>query len=604
MQWVKCILISVILLASLDVTGQLSPGELTRSHADLEGIRNCTKCHVLGDKVSNDKCLECHKDLRSRIQSRKGYHASREVKGKECASCHSEHHGRSFEMVRFDQKTFDHKLTGYELTGSHKKIDCRDCHKPDLISNREIRTRKNTFLGLSQDCAACHEDTHQRTLGTDCASCHTTEAFAPATKFDHNKADFPLIGKHRQVDCKDCHKEETREGKKFQRFADVAFSECSSCHSDPHQNKLLQRCEECHTEQGFADFRGKGRFNHSRTSFPLKGKHQQIDCAACHTFDATPRTIFTDRTGILTTDCNQCHEDKHEGRFGSNCANCHQEESFASVKNLDQFDHSVTEFALVGKHQQVDCRDCHTESLLEPLPHNTCASCHTDYHEGQFIREGPVRDCADCHTVQGFEGSLYTFEDHAKTAFPLDGAHLATPCFACHLKKEKWVFRDLGGQCVNCHDDIHNGHIPTKYYPENRCDQCHLTSRWQDSRFDHDQTPFQLLGMHLQQDCRACHIPEAGFPYGKFVGLDASCVNCHDNVHGPQFDEDGITDCRRCHGFEGWTANFFNHDQTDFPLEGRHAEISCDECHKESIQNGLPFVLYKIEQFACIDCHK
>ena len=604
MQRAFIILTILFLLASPEVFAQLSPGELTQSHADLEGIRNCTKCHVLGNKVSNDKCLECHKDLRARIQARKGYHASREVKGKDCASCHSEHHGRQFEMIRFDQKTFDHRLTGYELTGSHKKIDCRDCHKPDLISDREIRSRKKTFLGLSQDCAACHEDAHQRTLGTDCAACHTTDAFAPAVKFDHNKTAFALIGKHRQVDCASCHQEVTRDGKTFRQYADVPFSECSSCHDDPHQNHLLNHCSECHTEQGFDEFRGRVRFNHNRTDFPLKGKHQQTDCASCHTLDAAPRVLFQDRTGIQTSDCIQCHEDTHDGRFGNACANCHQEESFTSIKNLDQFDHSLTEFALLGKHQQVDCRDCHTESFLDPLPHNTCASCHADYHEGQFAREGTVRDCADCHTVDGFQGSLFTMEDHAQTAFPLDGAHLATPCFACHLKEEKWVFRDLGKECTACHADVHDGQIPEKYDPDHRCDVCHLTSRWRDSRFDHDQTPFQLLGIHVQQECRACHIPETGYPYGKFVGLASSCTGCHENVHGTQFDEDGSTDCKRCHGFDGWTADFFDHDRTAFPLEGRHAEIACDECHLPETENGVTFVRYKIEKFACIDCHK
>jgi len=54
---------------------QISPGDLTKSHAQLEGMLNCTKCHVLGDKVSNDKCLECHKELKARIDQKKGYHA-------------------------------------------------------------------------------------------------------------------------------------------------------------------------------------------------------------------------------------------------------------------------------------------------------------------------------------------------------------------------------------------------------------------------------------------------------------------------------------------------------------------------------------------------
>ncbi len=275
-----------LLWGATDGYAQLSPGELTHSHADLEGIRNCTKCHVLGDKVSNDKCLDCHKVLKSRINARKGYHASREVKGKECASCHSEHHGRQFEMIRFEEKTFDHQLTGYDLTGAHQKIDCRDCHKPDLISDREIKFRKNTYLGLGQECLACHEDSHQKTLGNDCASCHSTDAFAPAARFDHNKTDFALAGKHRDVDCAECHLKEMREGKSFQRFADIPFAQCSSCHDDPHQNQHLKRCDECHTEQAFSDRRQLFRYNHSRTNFPLKGKHRQTACAECHSFDA------------------------------------------------------------------------------------------------------------------------------------------------------------------------------------------------------------------------------------------------------------------------------------------------------------------------------
>ncbi|MCF8238383.1 MAG: hypothetical protein K9I85_09535 [Saprospiraceae bacterium] len=598
------IILGILLSGVLDGYGQLSPGELTRSHADLEGLRNCTLCHVLGDKVSNDKCLDCHKVLKSRISARKGYHASREVKGKECATCHSEHHGRNFEMIRFEEKSFDHRLTGYDLTGAHRKIDCRDCHKPDRISDREIRARKNTYLGLGQECLSCHEDSHQRTLGTDCASCHTTEAFAPATRFDHNKTDFALAGKHRDVDCAKCHLKETREGKSFQRFADVSFDQCSTCHEDPHQNQHLKRCDECHTEQAFSDQRRLSRFNHSRTAFPLKGKHQQTSCAKCHSFDASPRVLFTDRSGIQTSDCVQCHEDVHEGRFGTACAECHQEESFTRIDDLDNFNHGLTEFALLGKHQQVDCRDCHKESLTDPLPHNTCASCHTDYHEGQFTRENITPDCADCHTVDGFQGSLFSFEDHAQTGFPLDGAHLATPCFACHLQGEKWQFKDMGSTCVDCHDDVHAGQIPQKYYPDNRCDKCHLTSRWRDSQFDHDQTPFQLLGIHVQQECRACHVPEPGFTYGKFVDLETACSSCHENVHDRQFELEGVTDCARCHGFEGWSADHFDHSQTAFPLEGKHAEIDCDACHKEVVQEGVTFVLYKIEQFECIDCHK
>jgi len=34
-----------------NLTGQISPGDLTTAHAELEGIRNCTQCHDLGGHI-------------------------------------------------------------------------------------------------------------------------------------------------------------------------------------------------------------------------------------------------------------------------------------------------------------------------------------------------------------------------------------------------------------------------------------------------------------------------------------------------------------------------------------------------------------------------
>jgi hypothetical protein len=98
----------VLLAAGSMVVAQLSPGDLTTAHAALEGMSNCTQCHDLGNKVTNAKCLECHKEIKSLITKKRGYHASSVVKAQDCFACHSEHHGRKFEMVRFDEKAFDH----------------------------------------------------------------------------------------------------------------------------------------------------------------------------------------------------------------------------------------------------------------------------------------------------------------------------------------------------------------------------------------------------------------------------------------------------------------------------------------------------------------
>jgi uncharacterized paraquat-inducible protein A len=62
-------LYATLLMLFLAVTAhaQISPGDLSGPHAELEGMMHCTECHVLGGKVSNEKCLDCHKELKDRI---------------------------------------------------------------------------------------------------------------------------------------------------------------------------------------------------------------------------------------------------------------------------------------------------------------------------------------------------------------------------------------------------------------------------------------------------------------------------------------------------------------------------------------------------------
>ena len=93
---------SFVLLAITGLPGysQISPGELSKVHSHLEGMSNCTQCHILGEKVSNKKCLDCHTELKARIDLQKGYHSSAETRGKECVKCHSDHHGKNFQSLQ------------------------------------------------------------------------------------------------------------------------------------------------------------------------------------------------------------------------------------------------------------------------------------------------------------------------------------------------------------------------------------------------------------------------------------------------------------------------------------------------------------------------
>jgi nitrate/TMAO reductase-like tetraheme cytochrome c subunit len=508
---------------------QISPGELAKVHSHLEGMSNCTQCHILGEKVSNKKCLDCHTELKARIDLQKGYHSSVEVRGKECVKCHSDHHGKNFQILRFDKGKFNHNLTGFNLLGAHAKKQCINCHKAEFIKDQKIKKKKFTYLGLSPECLTCHKDYHQNTLSANCSNCHDFEMFKPAKNFDHKNAKFQLTGKHMEVACIACHKVSTLNGQKFQEFKGVKFDNCSNCHTDPHANK-----------------------------------------------------------------------------FGQNCSQCHSDQSFSMIKPVNNFDHNKTDFKLVGKHQNVECKLCHKTKYTNALKFGRCTDCHTDYHVGQFAKEGVSPDCSACHTVYGFIESSFTIEQHNLANFRLEGAHVATPCIACHKKETKWSFRNIGKRCSDCHADIHKTFISEKYYPETNCKSCHNENRWSEINFNHSKTNFDLVGAHTKKTCRDCHFKKdkEGVVRQQFMGLAYNCASCHKDVHVKQFEANGITDCNRCHGSDSFKpAIKFDHSKTLFPLDGKHIKVACIKCHKEIKDQEQTFVLYKIKEFKCADCH-
>lgn len=520
--------IVLLLICLPQVNAQISPGDLCEPHAHLEGLKNCTLCHTLGKQVSDEKCLDCHKALNQRIMASKGYHVSQEVKGKRCVSCHNDHHGRSFQIIRFDEAQFDHSLTKYKLEGEHANTKCRDCHQKKNIKDEVVAEQKFTFLGLETTCLSCHEDYHQQNLTKNCLDCHDNKAFKPAPGFDHNKTKFILLGKHKETACDECHEIKQQNGRNFQKFSGLQFGNCVDCHEDVHENK-----------------------------------------------------------------------------FGKDCKKCHSELSFRRLNNVNTFDHSRTGYLLEGRHLIVACASCHKQAYTQTLKHGLCTDCHKDYHQGQFMVSGRTTDCSQCHTVNGFSESTYTIERHQQSSFMLNGAHLATPCFGCHQRENKWNFRQIGKYCADCHNDIHQGYIPDKYYPDASCVNCHDEQSWANIRFDHNLTSYQLEGKHREPSCRACHFPgnNTGIDQQRFAHINNHCSTCHTNNHQGQFDKDGISDCKQCHDFNNWKAEKFDHTTTAFPLEGKHALVACIDCHKTVPVAQKSYVLYKIKDFKCESCH-
>jgi hypothetical protein len=540
---------------------QISPGDLAKPHANLEGIANCTKCHVLGEEVSNDKCLACHTAIRTRVADGRGYHASAEIKGKQCASCHFDHQGRDFEIIHWEpsKQLFKHDQTGWALTGAHRKLECAICHKADFIrdatfSSESGTNRGHTLLGLDRECLGCHVDEHREQMTDNCASCHTTEAWTPAAEFKHDKSNYPLTGKHENVSCEKCHAlmsappperaglvdKKIRVGQ-YSKYADLQFSNCTPCHSDPHENKFGGDCKSCHTTASFTQLTATAKFDHSLTKFPLEGKHIGVACAKCHT----------------------------------------------------------------------------SGSMTEPLAFGKCADCHRDAHRGQFADREDKGRCESCHDVQGFKPAKYAVAEHAKSRYPLLGSHLAVPCFACHaqIKDEKsgamvakFDFEDRA--CKSCHKDAHNGEAE-QWVKESGCESCHVTDSWHQIKFDHNKTRFALVGKHAAAACAKCHKKDEldGVVFVDLTNVTMVCSDCHKDIHQGQFLRSELaetaTQCQRCHNPEGWKPVSFDHNRdAKFALDGAHAKVACANCHKpETLADGTLLTKYKPLGHECSDCH-
>jgi len=452
---------------------QISPGKLSQAHADLEGMRKCLKCHDLGEGPSDNKCMECHGEIAWSLGRNRGFHRGVAGDGKkECYECHSEHAGRDFQLV----------------------------HWPGGVNS-----------------------------------------------FDHSNAGYELAGKHAGLKCRDCHKSGLIQ-EDLSRFGDHVKADrtylglgtaCLDCHSDPHRGQLQGDCTGCHTNDGWKPVPG---FDHARTAFVLTGRHVRLKCVKCHptveakNADYPQSASFVRYTGLAHNNCTPCHTDVHRGRYGEQCARCHNTSDWRDIP-AEAFDHSRTRYPLLGLHAGLQCEKCHAPGTKKsPLSHERCADCHADTHRDQFAARPDGGACESCHTVKGFAPALYTVEHHAETRFALTGAHLAQPCVACHplaTSGDGVTFRMFavdGSSCESCHIDPHAGQFRTAR-PSKDCTVCHGNDAWLPVAIDHDRdTAYRLEGQHRRVPCAGCHVPvtEGGTTFIRYKPIEPSCRNCHD----------------------------------------------------------------------------
>jgi len=222
----------------------------------------CEGCHKTSFNNTPHNCFACHK--------KKDVHKG--LLGKKCQSCHTPLGFNKLIKLRgglsplanaiviLKKARFDHAKTRFPLIGNHKtKAKCEGCHK-------------TSFRKTPTTCISCHKkkDVHKGRFGRKCQSCHSPtgwKIFGRGTggrgtgaislqktfqllrkaKFNHKNTRFPLTGRHRRTDCKNCHVTSfkgtprdcyschKREGRRAHgRRAATRYRNCARCHSTRH----------------------------------------------------------------------------------------------------------------------------------------------------------------------------------------------------------------------------------------------------------------------------------------------------------------------------------------------------------------------------------
>ena len=564
---VQCHTINAWIPASFDHSVTAFP--LSGKHITVD----CSQCHSSGFAGTPTECYACHQTDYENVSDPNHVTAGFSI---DCVECHT--------TTGWDGASFDHNITGFELTGAHIGLDCLNCHA-------------SGFTGTPTDCFSCHEDDYNNTINpnhisaqfpTSCDDCHSTIAWQPAT-FDHDGLYFPIYsGKHNEEwnDCTDCHNVPSN----------YSVFTCIDCHEHNRQDMdeehsgvsgyiyASTECLACHPDGS----EGSG-FDHALSNFPLTGAHVTVDCEGCHHngYAGTP------------TDCFACHETDYNNStnpdhqvlsLSTDCISCHSTEPEWQPAQFPQ--HNQV-FELLGRHLEIanDCALCHNGNYNNtPV---TCFECHTDAYNNatnpNHQTAGIPTDCESCHNSSAWAPSTF---DHSSTGFVLEGAHSSTQCSNCH----QGTTTGLQSDCFSCHEDAYNNSTNPEHVSaglSTLCEECHTAVAWIPSTFDHTSAGFELVGAHATIQCSDCH-------QGTTTGLQSDCFSCHEDDYNSAPDHSTLNypiNCEICHNSITWEDVIFDHANTNFPLTGAHTSLNCDDCHSTGY-TGTSTICYECHQTA------
>ncbi len=177
----------------------------------------------------------------------------------------------------------------------------------------------------------------------------------------------------------------------------------------------------------------------------------------------------------------------------------------------------------------------------------------------------------------------------------LSHAEIGGRCAACHVAP--WSQETMADRCIVCHTEIGlqlqepsslHGAL-TLGESAVQCRACHPEHGGPDApltvidpaRFPHEATGYALQGHRQKKEgtlfvCADCH----GREFARFDPL--TCLNCHfelDAAYMQAHERAFGRGCLACHDGVDTYGAAFDHNQQDFPLQGKHAGLACADCH-------------------------
>lgn len=264
--------------------------------------------------------------------------------------------------------------------------------------------------------------------------------------------------------------------------------------------------------------------------------------------------------------------------------------------------------ALHAAHADIgdDCGQCHAPFWGAQNTTSLCLACHTEIQveigdsstlHGTLVK-GAASTCQTCHTEHhGVSASLTVMDmvnfPHEVTGFALAGHKtradgISFTCSDCHTETISRFDVRICAECHRATDATYTDlHIQTFGAD---CLACHDgVDRYGD--FDHSRVPFTLTGAHIRVDCSECHLNPRSI--ADLQNTPAACESCHqkDDAHNGEFG----AQCGVCHSVDGWKPATFDHSLAAFPLEGKHIDVECEQCHTSGYQETPK---------DCYSCHK